>query len=79
MNNMLIMKEIDYKEIDRKSILEYIEKQGGQCPVQDIIKDSGAEKLRVYPILFEEVQSARLTVMYSGRYPFSVPVIPVHF
>ena len=57
------MKEIDYKEIDRKSILEYIEKQGGQCPVQDIIKDSGAEKLRVYPILFEEVQSARLTVL----------------
>ena len=57
------MKEMDYKEIDRKSILEYIEKQGGQCPVQDIIKDSGAEKLRVYPILFEEVQSARLTVL----------------
>ena len=57
------MKEKDYKEIDRKSILEYIEKQGGQCPVQDIIKNSGAEKLRVYPILFEEVQSARLTVL----------------
>lgn len=54
---------MDYKEIDRKSILEYIEKQGGQCPVQDIIKNSGAEKLRVYPILFEEVQSARLTVL----------------
>ena len=57
------MKEMDYKEIDRKSILGYIEKQGGQCPVQDIIKNSGAEKLRVYPILFEEVQSARLTVL----------------
>ena len=57
------MKEMDYKEIDRKSILEYIEKQGGQCPVQDIIKKSGAEKLRVYPILFEEVQSARLIVL----------------
>ena len=57
------MKEMDYKEIDRKSILEYIEKQGGKCPVQDIIKNSGAEKLRVYPILFEEVQSARLTVL----------------
>lgn len=57
------MKEMDYKEIDRKLILEYIEKQGGQCPVQDIIKNSGAEKLRVYPILFEEVQSARLTVL----------------
>ena len=57
------MKEMDYKEIDRKSIFEYIEKQGGQCPVQDIIKNSGAEKLRVYPILFEEVQSARLTVL----------------
>lgn len=57
------MKEMDYKEIDRKLILEYIEKQGGQCSVQDIIKNSGAEKLRVYPILFEEVQSARLTVL----------------
>ena len=40
---VLIMKETDYKEIDRKSILEYIEKQGGQCPVQDIIKNSCAE------------------------------------
>lgn len=57
------MKEVDYKDIDRKAILEYIKKQGGQCPVQDIIKNSGAEKLRVYPILFEEVQSARLTVL----------------
>ena len=57
------MKEVDYKDIDRKVILEYIKKQGGQCPVQDIIKNSGAEKLRVYPILFEEVQSARLTVL----------------
>ena len=57
------MKEVDYKDIDRKAILEYIKQQGGQCPVRDIIKNSGAEKLRVYPILFEEVQSARLTVL----------------
>ena len=57
------MKEVDYKAIDRKAILKYIKQQGGQCPVQDIIKNSGAEKLRVYPILFEEVQSARLTVL----------------
>lgn len=57
------MKEINYKIIDRKLILEYVEKQGGQCSVQDIINNSGAEKLRVYPILFEEVQSARMTVL----------------
>ena len=62
------MKEMDYKEIDRKSILEYIEKQGGQCPVQDIIKNSGAEKLRVYPILFEEVHSARLTALQQESF-----------
>ena len=49
------MKEINYKKIDRKLILEYVEKQGGQCSVQDIINNSGAEKLRVYNILSEEV------------------------
>lgn len=57
------MKEMDYKKSDRKSILEYIENQGGQCSVQDIINNSGAEKLRVYPIIFEEVQSMRLSVL----------------
>lgn len=58
-----IMKDVDYKEVDRKNILEYIVKQGGMCTAKDIIKESGAEKLRVYPILFEEVQAGRLEVL----------------
>lgn len=47
---------MDYKEKDRKNIINYILGQGGVCSVEDIITNSGAEKLRVYPILFEEQQ-----------------------
>lgn len=57
------MEEINYKEIDRRKIIEYISKRGGQCLVDEIIKNSGANKLRVYPILFEESQTHNITVI----------------
>lgn len=48
-----ILKNMNYKEKDTKSILAYLETVGGESSVDEIIKQSGAEKLRVYPILFE--------------------------
>lgn len=45
---------MNYKEIDRGKIMEYIKSKGGECSVVDIIQESGAEKLRVYTLLCEE-------------------------
>lgn len=44
---------MDYKAQDRKSIIDYLSSVGGPVAVSDIAANSGADKLRVYPILFE--------------------------
>ncbi|MGN0258645.1 MAG: hypothetical protein ACI4CA_09790 [Bacteroides sp.] len=61
------MCEQNYKEIDRKRIMDFIAAQGGEVDVKCIIKESGAEKLRVYPILFEEEQEGHLVVTVRER------------
>jgi len=50
------------KEKDRQKILDYM-KGRAEVMVNDIIDNSGAEKLRVYPILFEEEQRGRIHVV----------------
>lgn len=52
-----------FKEQDREHILDYIAKAEGDVKVDDIIAQSGAHKLRVYPILFELVQEKKLMVV----------------
>lgn len=48
------MEEINYKELDRKAILNYLgSHEGTEVEVAKILTDSGANKLRVYPILIE--------------------------
>ena len=54
--------EVNYKERDRKSILEYM-KGKAEVHVSDIIANSGAERLRVYAILFEEEQAGYIVVV----------------
>lgn len=44
---------INYKELDRKAILDYLASQDGEILVAKVMTDSGADKLRVYTILFE--------------------------
>ncbi|MGN0309059.1 MAG: hypothetical protein ACI4C3_00485 [Bacteroides sp.] len=56
------MCEKNYKEQDRERIMKFIRERGGEVDVECIIKESGAEKLRVYPILFEEEQEGHLVV-----------------
>ena len=46
------MENIDYKARDRQAILDYLAGKG-EVEVAKIITDSGANKLRVYPIIFE--------------------------
>ena len=54
---------MDYKHQSTLQILRYLATAGGNVPVQDIITHSGAEKLRVYSILFELEQEGRIEVM----------------
>lgn len=61
------MCELNYKEMDRKRIMDFIAARGGEVDVECIIKESGAEKLRVYPILFEEEQEGHLVVTARER------------
>lgn len=42
--------------------MDYMAACGGEVDVERIINESGAEKLRVYPILFEEEQAGNIVV-----------------
>lgn len=53
------------KEQDRKKIRDFI-KGRAEVMVHDIIRHSGANRLRVYPILFEEEQKGRIKVIRRG-------------
>lgn len=57
---------MNYKEQDRKAIMDYIQKKGGVVAVDDIIENSGAEKLRVYSILFEQKIDKVIEVVEEG-------------
>ena len=51
------MSQPDNKSLDVQRIRAFIEARGGsEVPVEDIMEHSGAERLRVYPILFEMEQ-----------------------
>lgn len=55
---------MNYKIIDTRKIVDYIDSfSGSAIPVEDIIQNSGADKLRVYPALFELEQSGWLEVV----------------
>lgn len=55
--------DVNYKIIDTQRIIDYIISFPNGISVEDIIKYSGAEKLRVYPALFELEQSGFLEVL----------------
>ena len=57
------MNEINYKLIDVEKIKLYILSYPEGVSVDNIIAHSGADKLRVYPALFELEQSGWLEVM----------------
>lgn len=53
---------MNYKELDTQKIKDYIQAHSDGVEVEDIIAYSGAEKLRVYPALFELEQEGWLAV-----------------
>ena len=54
---------MNYKIIDAQKIIDYIASFYGAVSVDDIIQNSGADKLRVYPALFELEQNGFLEVV----------------
>ena len=46
-------KEIDYKEQDRQAILDYLKECDSEVDVVKVLSESGANRLRVYPLLYE--------------------------
>lgn len=46
-------KEIDYKEQDRQAILDYLKECDSEVDVVKVLNESGANRLRVYPLLYE--------------------------
>ena len=54
---------MNYKIIDTRKIIDYIASFYGAVSVDDIIQNSGADKLRVYPALFELEQNGLLEVV----------------
>lgn len=55
--------DTDYKHRDTLLILRYLRQHKEGTSVDAILKCSGAEKLRVYPALFELEQDGRLEVL----------------
>lgn len=53
---------MDYKVLDTQKIRDYIDASDGMVAVDDIIRNSGADKLRVYPALFELEQDGYIEV-----------------
>lgn len=54
---------MNYKIIDNQKIMSYITFYPCDVWVENIVKYSGADKLRVYPALFELEQSGFLEVI----------------
>ena len=54
---------LNYKVIDTAKIVDYISLFESSVCVADIIQNSGADKLRVYPALFELEQNGFLEVV----------------
>ncbi|RGM44899.1 hypothetical protein DXC10_15005 [Bacteroides sp. OM08-11] len=55
--------KMNYKVIDTQKIIDYINSFLGEIRVEDIIQNSGADKLRVYPALFELEQEGFIDVL----------------
>ena len=54
---------MDYKQQDTLRILDYLRRYPDGVSVDDIIEHSGADRLRVYPALFELEQDGQLEVL----------------
>ena len=54
---------MNYKLIDTQKIIDYINSSLEEIRVENITQNSGADKLRVYPALFELEQDGFIEVL----------------
>ena len=64
---------MDYKQQDRDKILSYLQVRPIST-VDAIIQESGARRLRIYPILFELSQEKRIRVVEESEWGAPVKV-----
>lgn len=57
----------NFKEQDRKKIFEFMRGRA-EVMVHDIMKNSGADRMRVYTLLFEEEQRGHIRVVKAGKF-----------
>lgn len=69
---------MNYKQQDRDKILSYLETHPIST-IDAIIQESGAERLRVYPILFELCQEKRIRILEESEWgaPLKVELLNV--
>ena len=60
-----------YKELDCHKILSYLEEHP-VCTVDSIMKERGAEPLRVYPLLFELAQEKKIRITEETGWGYSL-------
>lgn len=60
------MQEVDYKERDRKLLLEYLSGRG-DVDVDRLASESGIEPLRVFPLLFELMRDGKVEVVSESK------------
>ena len=65
---------MNYKQLDRERILSYL-KANPISTVDAIIEHSGAEKLRIYPILFELNQENIIRAVEETEWGAPVKVV----
>lgn len=59
---------MNYEELDMYRIIDYVISVGGDASVDDIITFSGAEKLRVYPLIFKMKLDGVITVTETNMW-----------
>ena len=64
---------MNYKQQDRDKILSYLQTHSVST-VDDIVNQSGAERLRVYPILFELRQEKIIQILEESEWGAPVKV-----
>ena len=58
-----MMDIINYKELDRKSLIKYLEDNREIVKVQDLMDNSGANPRRVFPLLCELTREGVIEVL----------------
>ena len=58
----------NYEQQYRERILSFISNQGGNAMVEEVMERSGAEPMRVYPLLFELRQEDLLVYEEEEEY-----------